>query len=169
MKMHLPKYPRILGIAVSKYGLGYAVMKDVNVLFDWGVKWVRKDRDRACLAKVKRLMAHYEPHIVALEDTLAKGSLRPARIRNLTRRIVFLVKSCKVAPAIFSRQEMKRAYFPGGEATRHNLAMLMAERFADDIGHLLPPKRKAWMVEHPRLAMFDAVALASMVRLSWRK
>jgi Holliday junction resolvasome RuvABC endonuclease subunit len=164
MDKSIPKYPRILAIAPSTQGFGYAVIKDLNMLADWGVKWVEGDKNKACLAKVNGLIVHYEPHVVVLEDMSAKGSRRPLRIRNLTRQIIAAVKRQNIPVAVFSRQQMKRSYLPDGKGTRYDLTKVIAERFLDELGDLLPPKRRTSMVEHPRMAMFDAVALALMVR-----
>jgi hypothetical protein len=39
-------------------------------------------------------------------------------------------------------------------------AKMLAQRFPQELAHLLPPKREAWMNENPKMAMFDAVAFA---------
>jgi Holliday junction resolvasome RuvABC endonuclease subunit len=166
MNKNIPRYPRILAIAPSTQGFGYAVVKDLNMLADWGVKWVGKDKNKMCLVKISGLIALHEPHIVSLEDTSAKDSRRPLRIRNLTKQIIAAGKRRNIHVAVFSRQEMKRANLPDGKGTRYDLARTIADSFTDELGELLPPKRRTSMVEHPRMAMFDAVALALMVHLS---
>jgi Holliday junction resolvasome RuvABC endonuclease subunit len=164
MDKNIPKYPRILAIAPSTRGFGYAVIRDLNTLADWGMKWAKRDKNRTCLVKVNDLIAHFEPHFIALEDMSAKGSRRPVRIRNLTKQIIAAVKRQNIHMAVFTRQQMKQAYLPDGKGTRYDLSKVMAERFLDELGDLLPPKRRTSMVEHPRMAMFDAVALALMIR-----
>jgi hypothetical protein len=47
--------------------------------------------------------------------------------------------------------------------TKHTLAKSIAERFPEELGFLLPPKRRDWMSEDSRMGIFDAVALAMMV------
>jgi hypothetical protein len=47
--------------------------------------------------------------------------------------------------------------------TKHALAEIIAERFPEELGFLLPPKRRDWMSQDSRMDIFDAVALALMV------
>jgi hypothetical protein len=57
-----------------------------------------------------------------------------------------------------------RGFFADGCGTKHALAEIIAERFPKELGFRLPPKRRAWMSEDSRMDIFDAVALALMVR-----
>jgi hypothetical protein len=45
-----------------------------------------------------------------------------------------------------------------GCETRDEIAAVLARLFLD-LHWRLPPKRRAWQSEHPRMAMFDAIAL----------
>jgi hypothetical protein len=45
------------------------------------------------------------------------------------------------------------------------MAELMAQRFPNDLATHLPPRRKVWENEDPRMDIFDAVGLAVAFRL----
>jgi len=155
-----PKYLRILAIAPSTRGFGFAVLEEEETLVDWGVKSVEGDKNTRCLAKLKEIIAHYGPDVMVLQDPSRKGSRCSARIRTLTRRMIALGSSHKVSVKLFSRDEVRQTYFTGGAGTKHALAEILAKRFPAELGFRLPPKRRPWMSEDYRMAIFDAVALA---------
>jgi len=43
------------------------------------------------------------------------------------------------------------------------VAQTLAAQFPVELGKRLPPKRRPWMSEDPRMDIFDAVALAASV------
>src|SRR6266516_1945216 len=93
MKKAIPKYPRILGIAPSTRGFGFALLEGLNTLVDWGVKSIEGDKNTGSVARVKAMIAHYAPDVMVLENTLARPFHRAERIRRLTKRIVSVSKS----------------------------------------------------------------------------
>jgi hypothetical protein len=50
-----PKYFRILAIAPSTRGFGFAVLEGEASLVDWGVKTAKGDKNKQSLAKVEKL------------------------------------------------------------------------------------------------------------------
>jgi hypothetical protein len=46
------------------------------------------------------------------------------------------------------------------KGTKHVVAEVIAQRFPEELGFRLPPKRRAWMSEDSRIDIFDAAALA---------
>jgi hypothetical protein len=50
------------------------------------------------------------------------------------------------------------AFTPLGFRTREEIAEALTRIFPELIWHL-PPKRKIWQSEHPRMTVFDAIAL----------
>src|SRR5689334_10261695 len=101
MKQIRAKYLRVLAIAPSSRGFGYAVFEGKDILVDWGVKSVTEDKNAQCLAKIEKMIARYEPGVMVLEDTSAKGTRRSMRIGALTKRITALASSRNVKPVLF--------------------------------------------------------------------
>src|SRR5437870_248846 len=164
MKKILPQYPRILGIAPSTRGFGFALFEGLDVLVDWGVKSITGDKNVGSIMKVEEMIAHYRPDVIVLEDTSTKPFRRSARIRTLTKRIITLAKSRNFTVVLFSREQVRKAFFTEGQGTKHALAEILANKFPEELGFRLPPKRRPWMSEDYRMNIFDAVALALMVR-----
>jgi Holliday junction resolvasome RuvABC endonuclease subunit len=160
-----PKHFRILAIAPSTRGFGFAVLEGQETLVDWGVKTVNSDKNKQSLAKVKELVAQYQPGVLVLEDASAKDSRRSPRIRKLCQQIIKTAANRKISVALFSRDQVMKSYITDGQGTKHALAEIIAKQFPEELGFRLPPKRKPWMSEDSRMNIFDAVALVLMLRL----
>lgn len=164
------KHSRILAIAPSTRGFGFAVLEGEETLVDWGVKTVKKkNKNTQSLAKVEELLAYYQPGMVVLEDTGTKHSRRSARIGTLSKRIITVAATRKISVALFSHEQVRKVFFADGKGTKHALAETLAKRFPEELGARLPPKRRPWMSEDYRMDIFDAVALVLMLRLKKAK
>jgi Holliday junction resolvasome RuvABC endonuclease subunit len=166
MKKIQSKYFRILAIAPSTRGFGFAVLEGQETLVDWGINTVKKgDKNKQSLAKVEKLIAQYQPGVLALEDASAKNSRRSPRIRKLSRQIIKMAANRKVRVKLFSRDQVMKAFIADGQGTKHALAEIIAKRFPEELSSRLPPKRHPWMSEDSRMNIFDAVALVLILRL----
>ena len=162
----LPTYPRVLGLSLSSRGFGYAVLEGLDTLADWGVKSISGDKNTGTIAKVKEQVDDYRPDVVAIEDTV--GTHRSARTQSLTRRIVHAIRGRDVTVLLFRREHVRRTFLSEGRRTKHALAERVAEKFPEELGFRLPPKRRPWMSEDHRMAIFDAVAVGLIVRRQGR-
>jgi Holliday junction resolvasome RuvABC endonuclease subunit len=162
MNTIIPKYPRILAIAPSTRGFGYAVIEGHKILVNWGVRSVKGDKNAGSIQKVEGMIAHYEPQVIVFEDTRAKGSHRSTRIQALTKQLVAVGRNHNIKVALFSQKQVRRVFFGDDRGTKHALAEIIAGRFPDELGFRVPPKRRPWMSEDSRMDIFDAVALALM-------
>lgn len=164
--MNKHTYPRILAIATSSRGFGYAVLEGPDTLLDWGAKEVTgSDKNAGCVKKVKELIVRHTPDVMALEDTASKDSRRAPRIRELTQQLAALAARHNVRLRLLPRTRVMRAFFSDGGGTKHAIAEIIAARFPDELGFRLPPKRKAWKSEDSRMGIFDAMALAIVHRM----
>ena len=164
----LPTYPRILGIAPSSKGFGFAVVEGLDMLADWGVKTVKGEKNARAISKLEELMALYQPDVVVLEDTSVTSPARCARIRALTKRIAVAAKRRQVAVHFVTQEQLRSLFFGEGRGTKQALAGIVADKFSEELGFRLPRKRRPWMSEDYRMAIFEAVALALMVRRGQR-
>ena len=164
MKNIHPTYPRILGLAPSTRGFGFALIEGLDTLVDWGVKSILGDKNNGSIAKIRELIAHYAPDVIILEDASIKPFRRSPRIRALAKRIVALAENRGVTVLLFSREQIRQVFFADGQGTKHALAEILASKFPEELGRRLPPKRRPWMSEDYRMDIFDAVALALVTR-----
>jgi Holliday junction resolvasome RuvABC endonuclease subunit len=116
------------------------------------VKSIEGDKNAGAVARVKAMIAHYEPDVLALEDPLAKPVRRARRIRELTKRIVAMSKRENVSVILLTREQVRRVFFGDAQGTKYALAQILAERLPE-LGLRLPPKRRPWMsVDERRFA-----------------
>lgn len=160
-----PEHIRILAIAPSTRGFGFAVLESQGTLVDWGVKTVKGDKNVQSLAKVEKLITHYKPDELVLEDATAKNSRRSVRIKILSQKIITMAATRKVKVTLFSHEQLLRIYFNDGRGTKYAIAKILAEKFPQQLGSRLPPKRRPWMSQDYRMDIFDAVALVLAFRL----
>ena len=166
MNQTSPKNIRALAIAPSTRGFGFVVLHGKATLVNWGVKSVKGDKNTESLTKVEKLLAHYQPDVLVLQDTSAKQSRRSARIRILSKQIVTMAATRKLKAKLFAREKVMQQFFGDGKGTKHALAEILAKRFPEDLASHLPPKRRPWMSEDSRMDIFDAVALVLVAHLN---
>jgi Holliday junction resolvasome RuvABC endonuclease subunit len=167
MKNKLPKYPRILSLAPSNKGFGFAVIEGVSVLANWGVRSVKGDKNEESIRQVRKLIRDYEPDVIVLEDP--NSTRRSPRIRELAMKIAHLATTCQLPVVAFSRGEVIQTFLGKPAGSRHDVAQKLATQFPEELGFDLPPKRKHWLNENYYMDMFDAVALGLMIRSCVRR
>jgi len=101
------------------------------------------------------------PNVIVTEDCGTKGSKRAPRIEALVKSLRALADRRKVRTVRLTRRKIRGVFFNGGLGTKYAIAELLAKRFPEELGVRLPPKRRPWMSEDSRMAIFDAVALLS--------
>lgn len=151
---------RVLGIAPSTRGVGYAVMEGECVLVDWGVKSVKGDKNARSLSHVAGLVELYAPNVIVLEDTGAKESRRRTRVSALVREIIEMAGQEEIEVRLVSRKSLHSAFLGTQNGTKQALAEHFAKQFSKELGSRIPKKRQTWSNEDCRMDIFDAVALA---------
>jgi len=164
MNNNKQKYPRILAIAPSTRGFGFAVFEEQDTLVDWGVKRMTGDKNTRSVAKVKEMIIHYQPGMIVMEDTSSKTSRRVVRIRKLSQTLIALAASQKISVKLFAREIIQKVICPNSKGTRCEVANAITERFPEELGFLLPPKRSTCQSNDYRMDIFEAVALVLMPR-----
>lgn len=166
MNHHHAQRTRLLAIALTSRGLGFAVLEGEMSLIESGHTSVRNgDKNARCLAKVEMLSALYRPDVMILEDAAAKGSKRHRRIKRLYRGLKSFAKKRKLAVHIVSRQQVRCLLLGNEDGTKQQIADVLAKRFPLELAFRLPPKRRPWQSADARMDIFDAVALAVASRI----
>jgi Holliday junction resolvasome RuvABC endonuclease subunit len=157
-------HSRILAVAPSSAGLGFAILEGKRTLVNWGVKAVTGDKNAQSLLKVQELIEHYQPSVLVFEDYSGKNSRRSHRIRTLGRQMVQLAQRLDIPVMKLLRREVRKCFFGDGKGSKDAVAEIIAKTFPEELALRLPPKRRAWMAEDYRMGIFDAVALAVALR-----
>ena len=159
-----PNHFRILAVAPTTRGFGFAIIEGKEALIDWGCKAIHGDKNTQSVAKVERLIKKYLPEVLVLQDASAEHSRRSPRIKQLSQLLIAVAQLHKIKFALISKAKLSRIFFDKSSGTKHDLATILALRFPE-LSDQLPPKRRPWTSEDSRMDIFDAVALALAFRL----
>jgi len=155
---------RVLSIAPTTRGFGYAVLEGEDLLVAYGrkaIKTGRRQKNVRSLAVIEKMIVQYLPDVLVLPAVHAKGVYRQPRIKELHRLVVELAKQHKLRVTQISRIEVRRSLLGEPNGTKHRVAELLAKRFSDELSSRLPPLRKCGHNEDGRMDMFDAVSLVT--------
>jgi Holliday junction resolvasome RuvABC endonuclease subunit len=164
-----PKQFRLLAIALTSRGLGYAVLEgDKSLVASEHTSAKKGNKNKQCLAKVEKLAAFYRPDVLVLQDVIAKGSRRALRIKRLQQNVIGLARKQKIKVELISEAQLRTLLLGDTRGTKHEMAVMIAKLFPDQLALLLPPKRRTWEGPDSRMDIFDAVALAVTFRMRER-
>jgi hypothetical protein len=150
----------VLAIYPTTRGIAFALMKSPLAAIDWGIKGAYgREKDAIFLKRVAGLLDANQPDAVVLEDPTSARLRRSARIGRLTRAIERLAEDQVIDVRRYSRATVQDCFSQFGARTRYEVAMAIATR-VPAFERFLPPPRKLWMSEDPRMGIFRAVALA---------
>ncbi|MEI6078996.1 MAG: hypothetical protein WCS94_25710 [Verrucomicrobiota bacterium] len=156
------KTVRILAIAPLSRGLGYAVMEGPDKLVACGNKAVLHNKNAGALAWVKKFLQFYQPDVLVLPNVQAKDTRRAVRIKTLHRNIVALAQKQQLKVRLVSVTQVRERLLGDKKGTKQAVAEALAKTFPVELESRLPPKRRPWMSEDPRMDIFDAVGLAAV-------
>lgn len=151
---------RTLAIYCTEHGLGYAVLERSRSLVGWGSKRVRGNKNVVALKQINRLIFHYHPDVILLQKVDFPGSRHSFRIQKLHRAMFALTKREGMPLVELTREEVKAKILGRPLGTKREIAEVVARCFPADLASRMPPPRKPWMRESPRMATFEAVALS---------
>jgi Holliday junction resolvasome RuvABC endonuclease subunit len=165
MRKNNRQHGRVLALALSSRAFGYAVFEG-DKLVDWGLTSTKQSENENvwCMTNINRLFSLYEPDVIALEDVFAEGSARSRRIRRLAKQIQTMAAQRKARVRKIPKLNVIKAICGTEEATRHDMAEKIAQIFPNELSFRLPKRRGIGDPEDRRIRMFEAVALALIVR-----
>ena len=156
------KSVRVLAIAPLTRGLGYAVMEGPDKLVAHGNKAILRDKNSRALKWVEKFIRLYQPAVLVLPDVNAKDTRRAERIKLLHKKIGALAREHELKVRLISVTRVREQLLGDRQGTKQACAEALAARFPVELASRLPPKRRPWMSEDPRMDIFDAVGLAAV-------
>lgn len=154
------KSVRVLAIAPLTRGIGYAVMEGADKLVAHGNKAILRDKNNRALKWVEKFIRLYQPEVLVLPDVNGKDTRRATRVKTLHRKIVALAKEHQLKVRLISVTHVRERLLGDRKGTKQACAETLAAKFPVELEPRLPPKRRPWMSEDPRMDIFDAVGLA---------
>jgi len=148
----------VLAIHPTSRGFGWVLFEGPLVPVDWGIASAKVNRSTQCMGRFKQLLDQYEPSALILEKFGEDDSQRSERIRSLAQTMRGFANNRDMDTPVYSREEVSAAVTASTKATRHAVALAVAEQLPI-LQHRLPNARKLWQSEDDRQCLFDAAAL----------
>jgi hypothetical protein len=149
----------VLSIYLTARGFAYAVFEAPLSPIDWGAKTlVGPRKNPRCLERILSLVEQYQPDTLVIQECSEKDSERSARIRRLYRTTEALARSHTIDVHRYSRSQIRQCFAKLGATTKYEIAHAIS-KLIPAFAHRLPPVRRTWMSEDPRMSLFDAASL----------
>ena len=151
---------RILAIAPTTRGFGYAVMEGPSSLIVFSNKSILKNKNARTLVWVEKFIRRYEPAVMVLPAVNAADTRRAKRIKQLHQRLIALATQHNLKVKLITGTKVRERLLGQIKGNKQSLAEMLAGLFPIELAPRLPPKRKVWKSEDPRMDIFDAAGLA---------
>lgn len=162
MKREHHHFHRMLSLDPTSRGFGYAILEIPDLLIDWGVCQVRTDKKERVLRKVAALIHRFAPDIVVVENIHQERCRRGPRVRDLIESIVSLARAMDVAVGRVAMRDVRDHFAEAHAKNKDAIAKQIAGQFPE-LDPILPPRRRLWMPEDERMAVFDAISMATVM------
>jgi hypothetical protein len=151
---------QVLALHPTKAGFGWVLFDGPLAPLEWGTASASPpDRNAHALERIEELVVRFRPSEIVLEQFEGEPAKRKPRIVKLYRSIVALAQKHGLKPRIFGRDVIEQVFRPFKAKNRYHIASAIASHI-DAFAHQLPPNRKIWDAENPRMGLFNAAALA---------
>lgn len=154
------KTVRILAIAPTARGFGYAVMEGPRRLVVFSNKSILKNKNERTLVWVEKFIRRYEPAVLVLPAVNAADTRRAKRIKQLQQQLAGLATKHKLKVKLITTTKVRERLLGQSKGNKQSQAEMLAGLFPIELAPRLPPKRKVWKSEDPRMDIFDAAGLA---------
>ena len=155
MNVFDPKVRRVLAIDPTSSGFGFAVLEGPESLVDWGGR--SAINAQSAVGKVIGMLRQYRVDVLVVEDCGDARSRRGQRVRHLIQSMIVAARATSVECARVRITGVRRLFGGDVPTNKDTIARVIADHFGE-LAPRLPPKRKVWMTEPTRMAIFDAVA-----------
>jgi hypothetical protein len=153
--------PRILAIDLRHRRFGYAVYEGHKVLLDWGVRvYPAVGEAEAAMAsrRLSSLIRLFSPTVMVFKMERWELSRTNPHMRTLVAMAESQASAHSVQIRLITDSDVKSSFRNMDCETRDEIAGALARIFPE-LSSYIPPKRRAWQAEHPRLTVFNAIAL----------
>ncbi len=153
--------PTILAIDLRHRRLGYAVFEGHRLLLDSGLRVYRAIGEVEAAMASKRLavlLKSFSPLAIVIKRERWARAQTSTHIKGLVEALSQVASEHSTSIFLIEDDDVRKTFRNMGCETRDEIAAALARIFPELVWRL-PPKRRAWQSEHPRMAMFDAIAL----------
>lgn len=152
---------RILAIDLRPRRFGYAVFEGTRFLVDWGAHTYPSNGDPEGAVAARRLAAMLRastPSAVILKKERWDSAETNAVVRPMVEAIIRETSARSIPICLIDQNELTSTFRNLECETKYQIASVLTRIFPELLWKL-PPPRQIWESEHPRMTMFDAIAL----------
>ena len=153
--------PRILAIDLRLRRFGYAIFEGPDRLLDWGVYFFPPEVEGGAIVASKRvgdLMRLFTPSVIVIKKADRGSASRGSGLTPILKAIRRESSVRSIPVCLIRRKDVRRAFRVFQGNNKHENAAALTQIFPELLWKL-PPKRKFYDGEHPRLILFDAIAV----------
>jgi hypothetical protein len=153
--------PVILAIDLRHRRFGYAVFEGHRILRDSGLRVYRAIGEVEAAMAGKRLVVllkSFSPSAIVVKRERWDRAQTSFHIKSLAEVMIRVASAHSVPIFLLEQEDVRKTFSNMGCETRDEIAAALSRIFPELVWRL-PPKRRPWQSEHPRMAMFDAIAL----------
>jgi hypothetical protein len=147
----------VLAVDIRSRRVGYAVFETTPVrLLDWGM---RKKIDRHGRGDaIADLLRMFQPSVVVLRRIKVGGRRDTAGAQNIVHTIRSEARGLSIPVVSLGEAVLKKFFRLYGNRSKYDIASFLTICFPE-LKWRLPPRRRIWKAEHPRMSIFDSVQL----------
>ena len=153
--------PRILAIDLRPRRFGYALFEGPRTLLDWGIcEYLSSGEGRGEIAgrRLAALLRICSPSAVILKTERWDSANTSPSGRSLIEAISRETSARSIPICLLEQNKLRKTFLNLQCETKEEIASALTRIFPELLWKL-PPKRQIWQSEHPRMTMFDAIAL----------
>lgn len=153
--------PRILVLDLRHRRFGYAVFEGHRSLLDWGVRVypaIGEEETALAMKRLDALVELFAPSAIVVKKERWQHPDLKSGMQSVVKAVSILASARSIPVHLVPHSDLLAAFSPLGGRTREEMAEVLT-RIYPDLFWYLPPKRKIWQAEHPRMTIFDALAL----------
>lgn len=150
---------RVLVVCPTSRGFGFVMFEDPKTVVEWSHPEVQPPDQTEIVARIKALLDRHHPTVLVLESTADPERRRKDRVRTLLDAIAQAGKTRGITVETLPKHVVRRAFSRSAKITKQGIAKIVASQYRE-LAPRLPPPRRPWDSEDPRMSLFSAAALA---------
>lgn len=153
--------PVVLALDLRHRRLGYAIFRGNKVLLEWGQRVYPAvgDAERELAQRrIAKLLDGFRPNLILLTQERWERGHSDAHLVHPLNALAAEARRHVIPIRLVHEKSIKNAFGIFGCSTKGEIAATIASIYPELL-RSVPPPRKPWESQHPRMSVFDAVAL----------
>lgn len=153
--------PVVLALDLRHRRFGYAIFQGHKVLLEWGQRVYPAvgDAEREMAQRrIAKLLDGFRPNLILLTQERWERGHSDAHLVNPLAALQMEAQRHVIPIRLIQERVIRTAFAVFGCSTKADIAATVAAIYPELLGKV-PPPRKAWESQHPRMSVFDAIAL----------